>query len=61
MSKKVWFFASFWDCRKYWFYKKRKRQGQHNERIGKYYGWLIGGMCKMNGEKIRPIKLYLTV
>lgn len=44
---------------KYWFYKKRTRQGCHNDRIGKYYGWLIGGMCKMNGEKTRPLKDYL--
>lgn len=44
---------------KYWFYKQRTRKGSHNERIGKYYGWLIGGMCKMNGEKTKPIKQYL--
>lgn len=31
----------------------------HEERKGKLSGWLIGGMCAMNREKIRPVTRYL--
>ncbi len=30
------------------------------ERNGKYYGFLLGGMCKMNRAKVEPIKQYLA-
>lgn len=42
----------------HYFYKVR-RKSKHPEYVGKYYGWLLGGMCKMQGEKERPIKHYL--
>lgn len=28
-------------------------------RNGKKRGWLIGGLCKMNGEKVNPIRKYI--
>ena len=41
----------------YWFYKVRKKS-IHPEYIGKYYGFLLGGFCKMQGEKVEPIKKF---
>lgn len=41
---------------KYWFFKKRGNRCKNKKYNGKYYGWLLGGMCKMNGEKVQPIK-----
>lgn len=41
---------------KYWFFKKRGNKCKNKEYNGKFYGWLLGGMCKMNGEKVKPIK-----
>lgn len=43
----------------YWFFRKRKR-GKKQQYNGKYYGWLIGGMCLMNQEKTKPMKEYLA-
>ncbi len=40
----------------YWFYKVRTAKNQPQENIGKYYGFLFGGSCKMNGEKTEPMK-----
>ena len=44
---------------KYWFFKKRGNKCKHSEYNGKYYGWLLGGMCKMNEEKTKPIKEFI--
>lgn len=44
----------------YWFYKVRTNRCKNKEYVGKYYGWLLGGMCKMNEEKTRPIKEYIS-
>ena len=41
---------------KYWFFKKRGNNCKNPEYNGKHYGWLLGGMCKMNPEKTQPIK-----
>jgi 3'-phosphoadenosine 5'-phosphosulfate sulfotransferase (PAPS reductase)/FAD synthetase len=41
---------------KHWFFKKRGNNCKNKEYNGKTYGWLLGGMCKMNGEKTNPIK-----
>lgn len=38
---------------KYWFFKQRIKDDSN---YNKYYGWLLAGMCKMNGEKVNPIK-----
>lgn len=43
----------------YWFYKIRTNRCRHKEYVGKYYGWLLASMCKMQGEKVKPIKEYL--
>ena len=45
----------------YWFYKIRKscRKPENAHNIGKHYGFLIGGKCRMQGEKTTPIKKYL--
>lgn len=43
----------------YWFYKVRTNKCKNKQYIGKYYGWLLGGMCKMNEEKTLPIKKYI--
>lgn len=40
----------------YWFYKVRQKSKKHPENIGKYYGFLIGGFCKMQGEKTLPVQ-----
>lgn len=42
----------------HWFYHTIERSG-HEDRKGKLSGWLIGGMCSMNREKVNPIKRYL--
>lgn len=42
----------------YWFFKQRKNSKNPNFN-GKYYGWILGGMCVMTMEKTRPIKEYL--
>lgn len=41
---------------KYWFFKRRGNKCKNAEYNGKLYGWLLGGMCKMNEEKTNPIK-----
>lgn len=41
---------------KYWFFKKRGNNCKNPKYNGKTYGWLLGGMCKMNEEKTKPIK-----
>lgn len=40
---------------KYWFFKKRGNNCKNPKYNGKTYGWLFGGMCKMNEEKTKPI------
>lgn len=42
----------------HWFYHTIERT-EHEDRKSKLSGWLIGGMCAMNREKINPIKRYL--
>lgn len=44
---------------KYWFYHVVTKSTNHPERNGKYSGFVLGGMCRMNGEKTIPIKKYL--
>ena len=44
---------------KYWFFKKRGNKCKNPEYNGKTYGWLLGGMCKMNEEKTKPIKTFV--
>ena len=39
----------------YWFNKVRYKS-KYPENNGKRYGFLIGGFCKMQGEKVGPIK-----
>ena len=41
----------------HWFYHIIERT-EHEDRKGKLSGWLIGGMCAMNREKINPVKRY---
>lgn len=43
----------------YWFYKIRQSSEMHPETIGKYYGFVLGGSCKMQGEKALPAQRYL--
>lgn len=43
----------------YWFYKRRGNKCKNPEYNGKLYGWLLGGMCKMNEEKTKPIADYV--
>jgi 3'-phosphoadenosine 5'-phosphosulfate sulfotransferase (PAPS reductase)/FAD synthetase len=43
---------------KYWFFKKRGYNCKNPEYNGKLYGWLLGGMCKMNPEKVEPIEKF---
>ena len=42
----------------YWF-NHTLEKSNYKERIGKISGWLIGGMCAMNREKVAPIKKFL--
>lgn len=35
------------------------RKSKIPERNGKMGGWLLGRMCKMQGEKVKPIKNYI--
>lgn len=44
---------------KYWFFKKRGNNCKNPKYNGKTYGWLLGGMCKMNEEKTKPIKEFI--
>lgn len=44
----------------YWFYKRRGNKCKNPEYNGKLYGWLLGGMCKMNEEKTKPIADYVN-
>lgn len=44
---------------KYWFFKRRGYNCKNPEYNGKLYGWLLGGMCKMNPEKVEPIKKFV--
>jgi 3'-phosphoadenosine 5'-phosphosulfate sulfotransferase (PAPS reductase)/FAD synthetase len=41
---------------RYWFFKKRGNNCKNPKYNGKFYGWIIGGLCKMNEEKTKPIK-----
>lgn len=43
---------------KYCFYHKLTRS-KKSERNGKMAGWLMGGMCAMNKEKVNPIKRFV--
>lgn len=43
----------------YWFHKVKTDRCKNTENIGKKYGWLIGGMCKMNRSKTEPITRFL--
>lgn len=43
----------------YYFFKKRQKSEKHPENIGKYYGFVMGGACVMQQEKVKPIKQYL--
>ena len=43
----------------HWFFKKRGDRCRNETHNGKMYGWILGGMCKMNGEKVQPIKKYI--
>lgn len=43
----------------YWFYKIRMSSKTHPETVGKYYGFVIGGNCKMQGEKALPAQRYV--
>ena len=43
----------------YWFYKVRTDRCKNKENVGKYYGFLLSKLCKMNGEKVKPIQKYL--
>jgi 3'-phosphoadenosine 5'-phosphosulfate sulfotransferase (PAPS reductase)/FAD synthetase len=43
----------------YWFFKHRGNKCKNPKYNGKMYGWLMGKMCKMNGEKVKPIKDYI--
>lgn len=43
---------------KYWFFKRRGYNCKNPEYNGKLYGWLIGGACRMNPEKVEPIKKF---
>lgn len=40
----------------HYFFFKRQTSIKHPEDIGKYYGFLVGGGCRMQREKERPIK-----
>lgn len=42
----------------YYFWKKRQKS-KKQENIGKYYGFVMGGHCVMQAEKVNPIKQYL--
>lgn len=42
----------------YWFHKVKTDRCKNSENIGKKYGWLLGGMCKMNRSKVEPIKRF---
>ncbi|MBR2870610.1 MAG: hypothetical protein IKB98_04460 [Clostridia bacterium] len=39
---------------KYWFFHKTTKS-KVSERNGKMRGWVVGGMCIMNSEKVKPI------
>lgn len=41
------------------FFHKIRQKSKYPEYVGKKYGFLLGGMCKMNPEKVEPIKKYL--
>ena len=42
----------------HYFYKVRQKS-KYPEYVGKYYGWVTAGKCKMQTEKEQPIKHYL--
>lgn len=42
----------------HYFYKVRQKS-KYPERIGKYYGYLMGGACVMQQEKVKPIRRYI--
>lgn len=43
----------------YYFYKVRQKSEKHPENIGKHYGFVIGGACAMQEEKVAPIRRYI--
>lgn len=42
----------------YWFHKVKTDKCKKSENIGKKYGWLIGGKCKMNRSKTEPLNRF---
>ncbi len=43
----------------HYFYKVRQKSDKHPENIGKYYGFVMGGACVMQEEKVAPIRRYI--
>lgn len=43
----------------HYFYKVRQKSEKHPENIGKYYGFVMGGACVMQEEKVAPIRRYI--
>lgn len=43
----------------HWFHKIKTERCKNPDNIGKKYGWLVGGMCKMNRSKTEPINHFL--
>ena len=43
----------------HYFYKVRQKSKKHPENIGKYYGFIMGGACNMQKEKVAPIRRYI--
>lgn len=43
----------------YYFFKIRQKSDKHPENIGKYYGFLMGGACVLQEEKVKPIRKYI--
>lgn len=43
----------------HYFYKVRQKSNKHPEHIGKYYGFVMGGACVIQEEKVAPIRKYI--
>lgn len=43
----------------YYFYFKRQKSEKHPETVGKYYGFPLGGFCRIQRLKEEPIKNFL--
>ena len=43
----------------YWFYKKRTKRCKNKDNVGKYYGFLLSGLCELTPEKKYTIDRYL--